>query len=79
MLDLTATGLGNDGFDLICDILCDENLQTLTVLKVGLNEITSTAVIEKLKNGITKSNLRELDISNNNLGNKGVRQIAQGI
>ena len=41
-LDISSTGLGNDGMDLICDILIDENLTTLHSLKCGMNDINNT-------------------------------------
>ena len=36
-------------------------------------------MFEKLKQAIIRSNLRELDLSFNYLGNKGIRQIAMAL
>ena len=55
ILDISAIGLGNDGFDLICDTLLDETLTSLLSLKSQSNEINSIAVFEKLKTAISKS------------------------
>lgn len=73
VLDVSHTGMGNEGLDLMCDIFNDENLDTITSFNCAMNEITSPLIMEKLKTGIMKSQLRELDISFNNIGNKGIR------
>ena len=49
---------------------------SLKSLKLMLNEITSEQSLEKLRIGIQHSQLRELDLSFNSIGNKGVKQVA---
>lgn len=44
-----------------------------------MNEMTSEASIEKLKLGILRSQIRDLDISFNSIGNGGVKLIAQAL
>lgn len=41
-----------------------------------MNDITSLALMENLKSGIIRSGLRELDISYNNIGNDGIKNLA---
>jgi Ran GTPase-activating protein (RanGAP) involved in mRNA processing and transport len=78
-LDISSTGIGNEGMDMICDILMDENLNTLHSLNISMNEINNLDVMEKLKQGLIRSALKELDLSYNFIGNKGIRLIAQSL
>ena len=52
------------------------NLLNLLSLSLMQNDLSAPAVFESLKMAITHSNLREINLAHNNLGNKGVKSIA---
>eukprot|EP00347_Sterkiella_histriomuscorum_P002496 403367926 len=79
-LDVSSIGLGNQGMMQICEAFMDENNPcSLLSLKCQISELNQIEVFEKLKQAIIRSHLRELDLSSNYLGNKGIRQIAMAL
>ena len=54
-------------------------MSSLRSLKLALNEITSEQSLEKLKNAILHSQLKELDLNSNNIGNNGIKQVASAL
>jgi len=50
ILDISSTGIGNAGFQIICDVLSDgEGIKTLESLKAANNDLNSMYICEHIK------------------------------
>uniref|UniRef100_A0A671MEU5 Uncharacterized protein n=1 Tax=Sinocyclocheilus anshuiensis TaxID=1608454 RepID=A0A671MEU5_9TELE len=78
-LDLSGNKLGNLGIKLLSDAL--ENpyckLETLKLWRCGLTHESCDVLASALNSN--PSHLRELDLSENNLGNQGVKLFSDGL
>ncbi|CAM4584323.1 unnamed protein product [Leuciscus chuanchicus] len=77
-LDLTGNDPGQSGVKELDDLLQDQNcqLKTLSLRKCGLTEESCSALTTVLR---SNSSLKELDISNNNLQDSGVKKLKNGL
>ena len=73
ILNLNNNFIGNDGLKILCNNLNKE----IEVLKVGKNYITSKGIIYLL-NATFALNLKKLNISENEIENKGIQYFCKG-
>ncbi|CAM4584307.1 unnamed protein product [Leuciscus chuanchicus] len=77
-LDLRGNDPGQSGVKELSDLLQDQNcqLKTLRLRNCGLTEESCSALATVLR---SNSSLKELDISNNNLQDSGVKKLQNGL
>ncbi|KAK3569696.1 hypothetical protein QTP86_002975 [Hemibagrus guttatus] len=75
-LELSGNKLGGSGMKELCGVLKNQqfNLLKLGLCKCSLTEDDCTAVVSAL--GLNPSHLKELDLSDNTLGDTGVKQLS---
>jgi len=59
--------------------LNNPRVSPLKSLKLQMNEISDENSLEKLRNALLHSHLKELDLSFNNIGTGGIRQVASAL
>ena len=60
-------------------IIDPESMSSVRTLKIALNDINSESAIEKLKQSLLHSHLKELDLSYNPIGNAGMKVLATAL
>uniref|UniRef100_A0A672QYG1 NACHT domain-containing protein n=1 Tax=Sinocyclocheilus grahami TaxID=75366 RepID=A0A672QYG1_SINGR len=77
-LDLTGNDPGQSGVKQLSDLLQSQyySLKTLSLRKCGLTEESCSALATVLR---SNSSLKELDLSNNNLQDSGVKKLQNGL
>ncbi|KAK3569701.1 hypothetical protein QTP86_003136 [Hemibagrus guttatus] len=75
-LELSGNKLGGSGMKELCGVLKNQqfNLLKLGLCKCSITEDDCTAVVSAL--GLNPSHLKELDLSDNTLGDTGVKQLS---
>ena len=76
ILNLHSTNIGNFGVEMIAKGMADES--SLISLNLGFNHLTNDCV-DSLKQIMAKSNLQELKLNGNKLGNKSMVDLKQSI
>ncbi|KAK2847643.1 hypothetical protein Q7C36_009325 [Tachysurus vachellii] len=74
-LELSGNKLGGSGMKELCDVLKNQQLKLLKLglYKCSLTEDDCTAVVSALRTN--PSHLKELDLSDNTIGDTGVKQL----
>ncbi|XP_060734434.1 uncharacterized protein LOC132851511 isoform X12 [Tachysurus vachellii] len=72
-LELSGNKLGGSGMKELCDVLKNQQLLKLGLYKCSLTEDDCTAVVSALRTN--PSHLKDLDLSDNTIGDTGVKQL----